>query len=202
MQLACQNLHQLHCPFLYTSNTWMSFSSWEAQKWTETEVSPEQYWIQGHNTALVLLATLLPIQAGVPSVILATWTLSWVMFRPRSLRSFSTGPLSNQSAFSTAWACCVPSAGPRTWPWWTLCLWPWPHWTILTRSLCRPLLSSSSSTFPPIIVFSAELLKVHLIPSFRSSIKILNNNFPPNWGLGTLVVASHYLDLTPYTSTH
>ncbi|CAM9960428.1 unnamed protein product, partial [Bubo scandiacus] len=48
------------------------------------------------------------------------------------------------------------------------------HHSSLSRSLCRASLPLSRSTLPPNLVSSANLLRVHSIPSSRSSIKMLN----------------------------
>jgi len=58
------------------------------------------------------------------------------------------------------------------------------HRFSLSRSLCRAFLPWSRSTLPPNLVSSANLLREHSIPSFRSLIKMLNKTGPKTepWG--------------------
>ena len=70
------------------------------------------------------------------------------------------------------------------------------------RSLCSALLPSGRSTLPPSLVLSANLLRVHSIPSSRSLIKMLKRSGPSIEPWGTLLVTGHLLDLTPLTATH
>ncbi|KAK4811045.1 hypothetical protein QYF61_015749 [Mycteria americana] len=75
------------------------------------------------------------------------------------------------------------------------------HRSSLSRSLCRAFLPSSRSTLPHNLVSSANLLRVHSIPSSRSLIKILNKTGPKTEPWGTSLVTSRQLDLTPFTTT-
>ncbi|KAK4807043.1 hypothetical protein QYF61_018384 [Mycteria americana] len=75
------------------------------------------------------------------------------------------------------------------------------HRSSLSRSLCRAFLPSSRSTLPHNLVSSANLLRVHSIPSSRSLIKILNRTGPNTEPWGTPLVTGHQLDLTPVTTT-
>ncbi|KAK4829606.1 hypothetical protein QYF61_005706, partial [Mycteria americana] len=56
------------------------------------------------------------------------------------------------------------------------------------------------STLPHELVSSANLLRVHSIPSSRSLIKILNRTGPNTEPWGTPLVTSCQLDLTPFTT--
>ncbi|KAK4826053.1 hypothetical protein QYF61_004168 [Mycteria americana] len=57
------------------------------------------------------------------------------------------------------------------------------------------------STLPHNLVSSANLLRVHSIPSSRSLIKILNRTGPNSEPWGTALVTGRQLDLTPFTTT-
>ncbi|KAK4827132.1 hypothetical protein QYF61_014526 [Mycteria americana] len=74
------------------------------------------------------------------------------------------------------------------------------HPSSLSRSLCRAFLASSRSTLPHNLVSSANLLRVHSIPSSRSLIKILNRTGPNTEPWGTPLVIGCQLDLTPFTT--
>lgn len=74
------------------------------------------------------------------------------------------------------------------------------HQSILSRSLCRAFLASSRLTPPPNLVTSANLLKVHPIPSSRSSVKILNRASPNADHWETSLVTGLQMDLTSLTA--
>ncbi|KAK4810855.1 hypothetical protein QYF61_008827 [Mycteria americana] len=75
------------------------------------------------------------------------------------------------------------------------------HRSSLSRSLCRAFLPSRRSTLPHNLVSSANLLRVHSIPSSRSLIKILNKTDPNTEPWGTPLVTGRQLELTPLTTT-
>ncbi|KAK4825193.1 hypothetical protein QYF61_025121 [Mycteria americana] len=75
------------------------------------------------------------------------------------------------------------------------------HRSSLSRSLCRAFLPSSRSTLPHNLVSSANLLRVHSIPSSRSLIKLLNRTGPKTEPCGTPLVTGRQLDLIPFTTT-
>ncbi|KAK4813337.1 hypothetical protein QYF61_026500 [Mycteria americana] len=75
------------------------------------------------------------------------------------------------------------------------------HRSSLSRSLCRAFLPSSRSTLPHNLVSSANLLRVHSIPSSWSLIRILNRTGPNTEPWGTSLVTGYQLDLTPFTTT-
>ena len=75
------------------------------------------------------------------------------------------------------------------------------HRSSLSRSLCSALLPSGRSTLPPSLVSSANLLRVHSIPSSRSSMKMLNRSSPSTEPWGTPLVTGHQLHSTPLSKT-
>ncbi|KAK4828887.1 hypothetical protein QYF61_001445 [Mycteria americana] len=65
----------------------------------------------------------------------------------------------------------------------------------------KAFLPSSRSTLLPNLVLSANLLRVHSIPSSRSLIKMLNRTGPNTEPRGTPLVTDRQLGLTPFTTT-
>lgn len=74
----------------------------------------------------------------------------------------------------------------------------------LSRSLCRAFLPSSRSTFPPLLVSSVNLLRVHTIPLSRSLMKMLKTIGPNTEPWGAPRVTKHKLDVlhSPPLSGH
>ena len=106
-------------------------------------------------------------------------------------------------AWSNARGYWGQNAGPRTWSCWTSTT---VHRSIalcsnLSRSLWRAFLPLNRLTLLANLVSSANLLRVHSIPSSRSSIKILNKMGSSTNPWGTPLVTGNQLDLTPFTST-
>lgn len=81
-----------------------------------------------------------------------------------------------------AQGCYDPRAGFGTWSCLNLIHLALAHWSNLSRSLCRAFLPSSRTILPPTLYYPQTHLRVHSIPSSRSSIKYWDQ--PQYWDLG------------------
>jgi len=128
--------------------------------------------------SLPLLTTLFLIQTKTPLAFLATWEHGWLLFSQSSTstpRSISSTQSSRHSAPSWQW--CLGLLWPKCRTQHLILLNPIPlasaQLSNLSRSLCKASVPSGRSTLPASLVSSANLLRVHSIPSSRSSVKIL-----------------------------
>jgi len=97
------------------------------------------------------------------------------------------------------WDCPNPIPGPCAWPYSHHEVWA--HLLGLSRFLRMASLLSSMSALSPSLVSSANLLRLHSIPSSRSLIKMLNRSGPSSEPWGTPLMTGRQLDLTPLTTT-
>ncbi|KAK4828313.1 hypothetical protein QYF61_025325 [Mycteria americana] len=195
IRLVLQTLHQLRCPSLDTLQPLnVSLVVGGPKLNTVFEVQPRQCQAQGDNhfpspaghtisdtsqDAIGLCGHLDTLLAHTPPAI------------DQQPRSFSARQLSSHSSPSLTQHLALLNLTQLVLA----------HPSSLSRSLCRAFLPSSRSTLPHNLVSSANLLRVHLIPSPRSLIKILNRTGPDTEPWGTPLVTGCQLDLTPFTTT-
>lgn len=178
----------------------MFLLTWGAQNWTQPALKVWAHQCRGQS--LALQEPLFLTQARMLLTFLAIWAHTLAHGQPAPPGPFPLGhfPAPLPPACSTAWGCCILSAGPSTWSCWTLWLLVWP-----TDPAC-PGPSAGPSCPPadqnlrgqikiwPSFPWSLNLLMVGSIPSFRSSVEMLNKTRPntPPWG--TPLVTRHPLD--------
>ncbi|KAK4826427.1 hypothetical protein QYF61_008960 [Mycteria americana] len=199
IRLVLQTLHQLHCPSLDTlQHLNVSLVVRGPKPNTVVEVQPHQCRVQRNKCFLSPagqaisdtnqdaigllghLSTLLAhIQAAVNQHLQVL--LCWAVFQPLFPKSVALHGVVVAQVQDLALSLVEPhTTGPSL--------------SSLSRSLCRAFLPSSRSTLPHNLVSSASLLRVHLIPSSRSLIKISNKTGPKTEPWGTPLVTGHQLE--------
>ncbi|RMC15919.1 hypothetical protein DUI87_08125 [Hirundo rustica rustica] len=197
-RLKFQTLHQLCCPSLNKLQHLKVCFVVSPEMIRGFDLTIAEY--RGTVTALVLLATLLLIQARMPLALMATWThVDHVQLLSTSTPSpFPLGyfPAILLAACSAAWCWCDRN---QHFTLINLMALASSHHSSLFRSLCRAVLPSSRSTLPFSVVLSANLLKVQLDTLVQIMDKGIRQDWPQKWG--TPLVISHQLDTIPLTPT-
>ncbi|KAK4825953.1 LOW QUALITY PROTEIN: hypothetical protein QYF61_003471 [Mycteria americana] len=204
IRLVLQTLHQLRCPSLDTlQHLNVSLVVRGPKLNTVFEVQPHQCQVQGDNhfpspaghgisdtsqDAIGLLGHLVTLLACIQS---AVNQHPQVLFHQAAFQPLFPKPVALHGLVVVqVQDLALGLVEPHT-----IGLGPW----IQPVQVPLQSLPALKSTLPPNLVSSANLLRVHSIPSSRSLIKILNRTGPSTEPWGTLLVTSWQVDLTPFT---
>ena len=142
-----------------------------------------------------------------PRIPLAFWTGSahyWLVLNVASTRllSFFAGLLSSSSpSLHTYLGLPWPRCKTLHFTLLNLIWLTWTHLSSVSMSFWMASLPPALSTVLPRLVSSAILLRVQLIPSYMSLIKMLKSTSPKTDAWGTPLVTNLHLDIEPLTTT-